>query len=169
MATLRQRSFERKRLRRRHLSGKQGITLERKKQVCGQRSQVPVNRIRAGMAVDSSASRKAMGEAREKRCERVRRKWRVVLGVCDPRMCNGVAIALSNQNQSRAWSVELVEEFGEATAYRSTKGQHADCLVAETKNRLVRQKRSGSDESKHNQGETVSGRALIIKAKMLRA
>lgn len=168
MATLRQRSFGRKRLRRRHLSGKQGITLERKKQVCVQRTQVSGRRIRARMAADSSA-RKAVGQASEERCERVRRKWEVVLGVCEPRMCNGVAIALSNQDESRAWSVELVEEFGDATAYRSTKGQYADCLIAETKNRLRRQKRSGLDESKYNQGGTISGRALIIKAKMLRA
>lgn len=120
------------------------------------------------MVADSSASGKAMGEAREERCERVRRKWEDVLGVCDPRMCNGVAIALSNQIESQAWSVELDEEFGHAKAYRSTKGQQAECSVGR-REQLGRRKRTRLEESKYNQGETVSGRALIIKAKMLRA
>lgn len=121
------------------------------------------------MVANSSASRKAMGEAREERCERVRRKWEDVLGVCDPRiMCNGVAIALSNQIESQAWSVELDEEFGHAKAYRSTKGQQAECSVGR-REQLGRRKRTRLEESKYNQGETVSGRALIIKAKMLRA
>jgi hypothetical protein len=118
--------LERKKLRRRHLSGKQGVTRERKVPkvaVLRTADSSPDEKDQSGVRCRLFSFLERRGQKRRRRdrreCGASEKMFSLDTGVCDARMCNGVAIALSNQNES----VEQIEEFGDARAYRSTKGQ----------------------------------------------